>query len=226
LLFVFAVVATPSRAVPAFVLYAICVGTVARLSRVRLRFIARRLVFEIPFLAFALLLPFLSSGERSSVLGLSLSEPGLWAAWNIAIKATLGLAVTVLLGATTPVSEILHGLERLRVPGVITTIAHFMIRYADIITGEMHRMRIARESRGYKPSFLWHARALAASLGSLFVRSYERGERVYLAMVARGYAGSIPVTGDHRAGARQWSAALSLPAVAAVIAAVSWATLG
>jgi cobalt/nickel transport system permease protein len=95
LLFVFAVVATPPRAVPAFVLFAVCVGIVAHLARVRLGFITRRLVFEIPFLAFALLIPFLSSGERVSILGLSLSEPWLWAARNIAIKATLGLAVTV-----------------------------------------------------------------------------------------------------------------------------------
>lgn len=225
MLFVLAVVATPPKAWWAFGLYALILVAVAAVAHVKLRFVARRLVFEIPFLMFALLLPFLSSGERVPFLGLTLSRDGLWGAWNIGIKSTLGLATTVLLGATTPVSEILHGLERLHVPRVITAIAHFMIRYADVITGEMRRMRIARESRGYRPSFLWRARPLSASIGSLFVRSYERGERVYLAMVARGYTGSVPVTTDNRAGARQWAAALSLPAAAAAVALSAWVSV-
>lgn len=205
-----------------FVGYALCLYAVALLAHVPITFIARRLLFEIPFLLFALLLPFLASGERVSMLGLSLSVEGLWAAWNIVIKATLGLATTILLAATTPVSEILHGLERLRVPRPITTIAHFMIRYADVITGEMRRMRIARQSRGYEPRWLWQVSALSSSLGSLFVRSYERGERVYLAMVSRGYTGAIPTTSHHEAGLRQWAAALSLPAAAGLIAISAW----
>lgn len=215
-------VATPAKVPLAFFGYALCLYAVARLAHVPIGFIARRLLFEIPFLLFALLLPFLASGDRVSMLGLSLSVEGLWAAWNIVIKATLGLATTILLAATTPVSEILHGLERLRVPRPITTIAHFMIRYADVITGEMRRMRIARQSRGYEPRWLWQVSALSSSLGSLFVRSYERGERVYLAMVSRGYTGAIPTTTDHEAGLRPWAAALSLPAAAGLIAINAW----
>ena len=65
-----------------------------------------------------------------------------------------------------------------------------MVRYGDVITGEMRRMKIARESRGYDPRWIWQAKAVARSAGALFVRSYERGERVYLAMASRGYAGT------------------------------------
>ena len=68
----------------------------------------------------------------------------------------------------------------------------FMIRYGDVVTDEMSRMRIARESRGGRARWLWQARATATSAGALFVRSYERGERVYLAMESRGYTGSMP----------------------------------
>jgi cobalt/nickel transport system permease protein len=124
--------------------------------------------------------------------------------------------------ATTPVPELLRGLERLRLPRAFTTVAGFMVRYADVIADELRRMRVARLSRGYDPRWIWQARAVAATAGALFIRSYERGERVYLAMVSRGYAGSMPVLDELAASRRQWLAALTVPATAALVAAAAW----
>ena len=135
------------------------------------------------------------------MLGVSLSEPGLWAAWGIIAKGTLGVATTIVLASTTPVPQLIAGFERLRVPRTLTAIMAFMIRYGDVVTDEMRRMRIARESRGRQARWLWQARAAASSAGALFVRSYERGERVYLAMESRGYTGSMPSL-DRRDGWR------------------------
>ncbi len=118
----------------------------------------RRLTFELPFVAFAVLLPIVGRGERVDVVGVSLSVSGLWAAWNILVKGTLGVAATGLLTATTPIPSILHGLERLRLPKVFVAICGFMVRYADVVTGELHRMRVARESRGHDPRWIWQAR--------------------------------------------------------------------
>lgn len=196
----------------------------ARLAQVSPWFVAKRLVVETPFVLFAVFLPLIGRGERLDVLGISLSIDGLWAAWNILIKATLGLATTVLLGATTPIAEILHGLEHLRMPRLMTAIAGFMVRYADVITGELTRMRIARESRGYDPRWFWQARAIASSAGTLFIRSFERGERVYLAMVSRGYSGTMPLDHDPTVPVSRWAAALALPLLASMVAAVAWAT--
>ncbi|CAN5494673.1 cobalt ECF transporter T component CbiQ [soil metagenome] len=196
----------------------------ARLAQVSPWFVAKRLVVETPFVLFAVFLPLIGRGERLDVLGLSLSIDGLWAAWNILIKATLGLATTVLLGATTPIAEILHGLEHLRMPRLMTAIAGFMVRYADVITGEVTRMRIARESRGYDPRWFWQARAIASSAGTLFIRSFERGERVYLAMVSRGYSSSMPLDHDPAVPVSRWAAALALPVLASMVAALAWAT--
>ncbi len=195
----------------------------ARLAQVSPWFVAKRLVVETPFVLFAVFLPLIGRGERLDVLGVSLSIDGLWAAWNILIKATLGLATTVLLGATTPIAEILHGLEHLRMPRLMTAIAGFMVRYADVITGELTRMRIARESRGYDPRWFWQARAIASSAGTLFIRSFERGERVYLAMVSRGYSGTMPLDHDPTVPVNRWAAALALPVLASMVAAVAWA---
>lgn len=221
-LFVVAVVATPREAWWAFVLdLALLVG-LAVLGRVPLGVVGRRLVLEAPFLAFAVLLPFVAGGARVDVGPLSLSESGLWGAWNILAKGTLGAFAAVLLVSTTELPAILRGLERLHVPRAFTTVAGFMVRYADVVSGEMHRMAVARQSRGHDPRWLWQARAVAASAGALFVRSYERGERVYLAMVARGYDGALPVLHDDAAPPGRWAAALVVPATAAVVAAVAW----
>ena len=69
-----------------------------------------------------------------------------------------------------------------------------MIRYLDVVTTEMQRMKIARESRGFTARNPRHWPVLARSAGALFIRSYERGERVHLAMLSRGYDGRLPQT--------------------------------
>jgi cobalt/nickel transport system permease protein len=96
-----------------------------------------------------------------------------------------------------------------------------MIRYADVVADDMRRMRIARVSRGHDPRWLWQARALASSAGALFIRSYERGERVHAAMLARGYDGTLPRNGEV-ATVRQWSAGLAVPALATVVCVLAW----
>ena len=68
----------------------------------------------------------------------------------------------------------------------------FMIRYLDVVTDELRRMQVARESRGFSARDPRHWPVLARSLGALFIRSYERGERVHLAMLSRGYTGKMP----------------------------------
>ena len=147
---------------------------------------------ELPFVAFALALPLVASGPRHQVLGLSLSIAGSWAAWNILAKASLGVAVSVVLAWSTPVAGILEGLDRLRVPRALTAIAGFMVRYLDVIMGELHRLEIARVSRGDDPRWAWQGKAVAATAGSLFVRCFERGERVHRAMLSRGFDGRFP----------------------------------
>ncbi len=220
-LFVFAVVATPREAVWAFGLHAAILLTVALAARVPLPKLARRLTIETPFLAFAIFLPIVGRDPRVDVWFLSLSEPGLWGAWNIVVKGTLGVLATSLLIATTTVPELLRALERLRMPGLIVGIATFMIRYGEVLRDDLRRMRIARISRGADPRWFGRLRAVAMTAGALFVRSYERGERVYVAMLARGYGGAMTVDalGGTRGTAASWSRALVAPLLAAFVCA-------
>ncbi len=221
LVFVIAVVATPPRAVWAFAIYAaIALGALA-ISAVPPGVVARRALVEVPFLLFAVMLPFLGPPPDIVVGPMELSVVGLWGAWSILIKGTLGVLASITLTASTEVTDILEGLDRLRVPRVFTDIAGFMVRYLDVILGEQRRMRVAMLSRGYDPRWWWQARALAASAGSLFIRSYERGERVFFAMTSRGYQGHMPRFSRDKANVRSWVEALALPGLAVVVAAAS-----
>lgn len=218
LAFVVLVVLTPTRAVWAFALYAVLLVAVAGVARVPLPVVARRMLVEVPFVLFAVAMPFLSAGPRVDVLGLSLSVPGLWSAFNVLAKATLGVVTSILLAATTDLKDMLLGLERLRVPSLLVQIMTFMLRYADVITDELGRMRIARLSRGFEARDVRHLPVVARSAGALFIRSYERGERVHLAMLSRGYTGRMPPAGSAVAPRADWLTALALPLAAAVVA--------
>ena len=150
------------------------------------------MVIETPFVLFALLIPFIAEGPRTEVLGLSVSEPGLAAAAALLVKGSLGVLAALTLAATTVPQDVLVGLRRLRMPDLIVQIMGFMLRYLDVVTAELSRMTTAMRSRGYDPRSPRHWPVLARSLGALFIRSYERGERVHLAMLARGYDGTMP----------------------------------
>ena len=217
-----AIVLTPREELWAFVLHALLLAAVLVVAGVSFGHVTRRLAFEIPFLLFALALPFVGSGPTTEWLGLTLRTEGLWSAWNILAKATLVLVATLTLAATTPTAEILRGFERVRAPRIMVAIAGFMVRYADVLSGEVKRMSIARASRGDGARWFWQARAVAGTAGSLFVRSYERGERVHLAMISRGYSGALPTGSTASRDARSWLVALVVPMAALTTAGAGW----
>lgn len=222
--FVLAVVATPREVFWPFAIHAVIVLAVWCLARIPLSWILPRMLIEAPFLVLAVLLPLSEGGERIDVAGLHLSVTGLYAAWGIVVKGTLGVVGSLTLAATTSASELPVGLSRLGVPTLVTSMLVLTIRYVDLLSAEASRMRMARMSRGDSPRSLHQAAALAKGVGALFLRSYERGERVYLAMLSRGFDGHVPdvasVAAGARAGVAQWCAAM-IPAVAAVTVSVA-----
>jgi cobalt/nickel transport system permease protein len=218
LLFMVAVVTTPPRAMWAFAVYAALLFAVVALARLPLRLVARRMVIEVPFVLFAVALPFVTGGPRVDVVGISLSVSGLWGAWGVLAKASLGVVASITLASTTTVRDLLHGLQRLRLPRQLVLIASFMVRYADVLTADLARMRIARESRGFSARGLRAWPTLSRTIGALFLRAYERGERVHLAMRSRGFTGVMPAPRDAAVHPTAWGTALALPFAAAVVA--------
>ena len=222
--FVLAVVATPREAFAVFGLQFLLLVGVWTVARIPPGWLAARALIEAPFVVLAVLLPFFAVGPRVEWWGMSLSVDGLLAGWNILVKGTLGVLVSVTLAATTPLRDLVSGLSRLRVPSMVCVIATLMLRYLEVIAAEARRMRLARVSRGHDPRFVWQLGATVRSVGALFLRSYERGERVHLAMLSRGYTGTMPAFTTASASTATWSVAL-VPAVAAALLAMSgyWA---
>ncbi|WP_299052056.1 cobalt ECF transporter T component CbiQ [uncultured Nocardioides sp.] len=185
--FMLAVVAIPRDALAWHAVPAAVVAVVVAVSGVPLRHLAPRMLVETPFVVFALLVPFVATGPRVDVLGVPLSEPGLVAAGAFLAKATIGVVASLTVASTTTAQQLVDGLTRLRVPALLVQITGFMLRYLEVVTGDMGRMTVAMRARGLEPRRPRHWPVLARSLGSLFIRSYERGERVHLAMLARGH---------------------------------------
>lgn len=192
--FMLVVVATPRSWHLAYAAEALALLATVAVSRVPLTYLGPRMLIEVPFAVFAVLVPFISHGPRTEVLGLTVSEPGLHAGIALLLKGTMGVLASLTLAATTEPQDLLRGLQRLRMPDLIVQIMGFMIRYLDVVTAELGAMVTALRSRGCDPRSPRHWPVLARSLGALFIRSYERGERVHLAMLSRGYDGRLPKT--------------------------------
>jgi cobalt/nickel transport system permease protein len=216
-LFVLVVACTPAGVYWPYLWDLLLLSAVAALGRLPPLAMMRRLAVEVPFLLFVLALPVVGGPPQLKVLGIVLSVPGLQAAATIALKATFGLLATSILAATTSLPDIITGLEQLRVPRVFTVVAAFMVRYLEVLGAELTRMRTAALCRCAHPRWLWQVREVTAALGALIARSFQRGERVYLAMASRGYTGTLPTALTNAAAPRAtWVGALAVPALAAL----------
>ncbi|OGO20654.1 MAG: cobalt ECF transporter T component CbiQ [Chloroflexi bacterium RBG_16_50_9] len=195
LLFILAVALTSPVMWPVFSIYFILMIILILISRVPVLYILKRSLVIIPFVVLmAISIPFVKEGE---VIGsyniwiwqVSLTHSGLQLLWNILAKAWLSILCLILLTATTRMTDLLAALERLHMPRVMVMILSFMYRYIFVLVDEVMRMKQARDSRNFGGRRLWQLRTLGNMAGTLFIRSYERGERVYAAMLARGYDG-------------------------------------
>ena len=121
--------------------------------------------------------------------GLAMFQPhGGWNFVTMLAKTTLCLLTMILLSSTTPFSALLDVMKRARVPDILVSILALMYRYLFVLVDEAQRMRRARASRTFRPGHWWRWHALATVIGQLFVRSTERAERIYAAMIARGWS--------------------------------------
>lgn len=195
--FILGVVTTPATLWPAFAMYLVLLWCLILLARLPPLFVLGRSLLIIPFVVFvAIFVPFFGGGEvaGSYSLGpwqLAVSHHGLMVLWNVVIKAWLSVQASILLSSTTKFSDLLRGMQGLHVPRVMIMILSFMYRYLFVLTDELLRMRQARDSRNFGGKRLWQWKTIGNMIGSLFLRSYERGERVYMSMLARGFDGQI-----------------------------------
>ena len=154
-----------------------------------------------------LFLPFTQPGQPWFSLGpLTATHDGIRLALRITLRANaIMLAMLALLG-TTPVFHLIHALRHLHMPTKLVHLFFFCCRYISVIEQEYHRLRAAMKVRCFRPSTSMHTyKTYAYLVGMLLVRSYERSQRVYQAMLCRGFQGEYPIYRHFRMRWQDWS---------------------
>jgi cobalt/nickel transport system permease protein len=200
LVFILTVVITPAGAWQLFAAYFGIAVIMFALSKLPPLYVLKRSLVIIPFvLLIAVFIPFFKEGEVAGSYNIwlwriSVTYTGLLIMASVVIKAWLSILALILLSSTTKLDYLLNGLSQLGVPRVMILIVSFMYRYIFVLADEVMRVKQARESRNFGGSWLHHMKSTGNMLGTLFIRSYERAERVYAAMLSRGYEGQIRTT--------------------------------
>lgn len=200
LVLVLGVVTTPPLRLIEFALSCALLFAVALIARLPLGRVLTRSAAVLPVAGvIALLVPLRAGSGSWSATGAE--SAGAWlVAWGILSKAWLSACWMLLLAATTRSSDLLTGLRRLRVPDVFVMLLSFIARYVTVLAEQLRSLRVAVASRAPRLSRRVLLGALGGMSGNLFVRSYERGERVYAAMLSRGYTGVLPSVAEGRFG--------------------------
>ncbi len=227
--FLVAVALTPPQRPWAFAAHGVVVLVVAVVALVPMRTLGTRLVFEVPVLALAATYALAGRGPHVEVLaGLTLSRPGLVVAGGVLAKATIGVVAVSVVAASTTATELVRGLARLRVPSWFCDLVALSARQVEVLRAEAARVRLAAELRG-GPGRVATWRAVARSLGTLFVQGAARAERLATSVAVRSGGASTSLvlapagtSSTPVATTTQWAAAF-VPATLAAAALLAGA---
>lgn len=197
ILFILFVVLNPDDNFISLFAFGILILSLILLSKVPLRYILGRLLTILPFiLVIAIFIPFANKGEILKTFSIgnyefAIRDKSLLIFLNIILKALLASLAVILLSTATKFSHLLKALERLEVPKIIIMILSFMYRYLFVLIDEILKTKRAKTSRTIYIKRWHNMKSLANIIGTLFIRAYERAERVYMALCARGFEGEI-----------------------------------
>jgi cobalt/nickel transport system permease protein len=216
-LFILSNALLPDGAWTAFGLSWLCLLGLNALSRLGVDFTFRRSFVALPFALAAISAIFSPIGKPLAdwslgPLALIPTDFGVIKFISIILRSWLSVQIAILMVAVTRFPDMIHAFEHLRVPGILTTIVAFLYRYLFVLTDEVMRLLRARESRSAAVpgrrsgrNVLWRARVMGNMAGQLFLRSYERSDRIYNAMLARGYDGRLRTLNPHVLHSRDWA---------------------
>ena len=180
LIFLFCIIALPvSLAVWGYLGYFFLLLFLIYFSNIPFSFIFKRSAIILPFLIFIV------------ILNIFFKKNGIGIALLILVRSFLSIMTLILLISTTKFSLILQTLSKWHLPKVLIIILSFMYRYFFILIDEMEKMMRAVKLRSHENNKLKIFKIFSHIIGILFIRSYERAERVYYAMVIRGFDGEI-----------------------------------
>ncbi len=204
LAFILAVVLTPTGTWKVFAAYLLIMLALIALSRLPLEYVLKRSLVIFPFVIMvAIFVPFFKQGQVAASYDIgawhiAVTYEGLAVLLNVIIKSWLCILCLIVLSSSTKFEELMHGMFRLKVPRVFVQITSFMYRYMFVLSDQAMRMQMARDSRNYGLNRTNILKTVGNIIGMLFIRSYERAERIYAAMLSRGYNGEIVVVNQLR----------------------------
>lgn len=234
LAFILTTALTPVGAWPIYLLlFALALAAVV-LSELGVVYVLKRALIALPFALAALPMLFSVAGIpllhlNLGLLSLTVTRDGATYFASVVLKSWLSVQVAVVLVSSTPFPALLAALRALKVPRLLVAIVGLMWRYLFVLVDEALRLLRARESRSAHPpeptgrrvggSLIWRARVAGGMVGNLFLRAFDRADRIYAAMLSRGYDGEtriIPLPPLH---AREWGVLLAGLAVLVLLAA-------
>ncbi|NOY99398.1 MAG: cobalt ECF transporter T component CbiQ [Chloroflexi bacterium] len=227
--FIFSNAILPDGAWLAFGLAWLLLLAGSQISGLGIGFTAKRSFIALPFALAAVTAIFSLPGRTLAEWDfgrwhLVATDAGMLRFVSIMVRSWLSVQGAMLLIATTRFPDLIHAFEHLRMPRLLVTIIAFLYRYMFVLTDEVLRLMRSRQSRaaslpGRKAGgpIIWRARVAGNMVGQLFLRSYERSDRIYNAMLARGYEGQMRTLNRHEMAAQDWLfAALAAAALLSV----------
>lgn len=190
-------VLTPITRLKDFGLYFLLILAIAFISKITSGQILKRVSVLIPFILFiAMFIPFIQEGNvywslKISYWQLCITYEGVWTFLNVIIKSGLSIFLLVIASSTTTFPDFLKGLEMLRMPRLLVMLMSFMYRYIFVLLDEAKRLMRARALRYFGSRYSDQFRVIGYMIGVLFIRTFERAERIYSAMIVRGFTGEI-----------------------------------
>jgi cobalt/nickel transport system permease protein len=213
LLFIISTALLPDGAWLAYMLSWILVIVAGLTAHIQPRFLVKRSLLVLPFLLAAVTIIFTLPGTVlwAGPFGLTITDAGLERFFSILFRSWTSVQMAVLLTATTRFPDVLHALRHLKVPAILVSILAFMYRYLFVLADEVSRLLRARAARSARlptqhggKSVWWRAKIAGNMVGQLLVRSLARSDRVYQAMLARGYRGELLTMNPHVMASLDW----------------------
>lgn len=174
---------------------------IALLARLNSALLVKRLLWLLPFAGImGALFPFITPGQplwtgKLLFFTLTVTEEGWQKALYLALRVFNAMLAMIILTETTPRTRLLQGLRQLGMPALLVSMIAFTFRYFSLLASELERMQTARQARGFQRGrglYHWQTmKNLGQMIGMLFLRAAERGDRIYTAMLARGYRGEV-----------------------------------
>ncbi|MFX1582787.1 MAG: cobalt ECF transporter T component CbiQ [Promethearchaeota archaeon] len=195
-------------------------------SRIPLRTFFGRQAMVILFSAIIIIpLPFITPGTPIVVIPfgpwlIGVTVEGLLRAAVFGMRIWVCVAALSLLTLSTRFPVLLHGMQRLRLPSLFVSLTALTYRYIFLFTDEAYRMGLAREARMVKKERVFRLRTwrtISSMIGTLFIRAYERGERVYHTMKARGFTGQFHLLAHLKIGLKDYGFAIGLLGITALV---------